>query len=114
VKRQNKDGRPIYSDKKWQQLLETGEILETIGYSESYNKPNLFYKPINGGAVFADLRGTDDVPIWGDLRPLVYKSEDLAFNDFMKAVVRIKRFGCDPRGSFYEMCEPGGWGFLLD
>lgn len=114
MKRQNKDGRPIYSDKKWQKLQETGEILEQIGYTESNNKPNLFYRKINGGFVFADLRGTEFIPIWDDLRPLVYKSINLDFNSFMKEFVLLKRSGCDPRGSFYDMCEPGGWGFLLD
>jgi len=112
--RQNKDGRPIYNDKKWQTLKETGEILGQLGYSESFNKPNLFYKQINSGIVFADLRGTVIVPIWDDLRPLVYRSKTVAFDYFMKEVVRLKRSGCNPRGSFYDMCEPGGWGFLLD
>lgn len=112
--RQNRDGKPIYSHKKWQKLQETGEILEQLGYKESYNKPNLFYIQINKGIVFADVRGTEIVPIWDDLRPLVYKSKNLDFNSFMKEVVRLKRSGCDPRGSFYDMYEPEGWGFLLD
>ncbi|MFX1470849.1 MAG: hypothetical protein ACFFB8_19590 [Promethearchaeota archaeon] len=112
--RQNKDGRPIYSDKKWQKLQETGEILEKLGYYEGINKPNLFFKQIDGGIVFADLRGTEIIPIWDDLRPLVYKSRNLDFTIFMKEVVRLKRSGCNPRGSFYDMYEPDGWGFLLD
>jgi hypothetical protein len=112
--RQNKDGRPIYSEKKWQKLQEAGEILIQLGYKESYNKPNLFYRQISGGIVFADLRGTEIVPIWDDIRPLIYKSENLDFNRFMKEVVKLKRSGCDPRGSFYDMYELGGWGFVLD
>ncbi len=112
--RQNKDGRSIYSDKIWQKLMETGEILKQLAYSESFNKPNLFYKSIEGDCIFADLRGTLDVPIWEDPRPLVYKSKTFDFNSFMKEVVRLNRSGCDPRGSFYDMCEPDGWGFLLD
>lgn len=112
--RQNKDGRPIYSDKIWQKLVETGKILEYLGYSESINKPNLFYSQINGSFMYADLRGTVVVPIWDDIRPLVYKSKKLNFNSFMKEVVRLKRAGCSPRGSFYDMYEPDGWGFLLD
>ncbi|MFW9878582.1 MAG: hypothetical protein ACFFG0_36335 [Candidatus Thorarchaeota archaeon] len=113
MKRWNKDGRPIYSNGKWYKLKQTGEILKKLGYSESYKKPNLFYKKINGGFMYADLRGTVIIPIWDDLRPLVYKSESLVFASFMKEVVNMKRSGCDPRGSFYDMCEPGGWGFLL-
>ena len=32
----------------------------------------------------------------------------------MKEVVRLKRLGCDPRGSFYDIYELGGLGFFLD
>ena len=44
MKRQNKDGRPINSDKIWKRMLWIGSNLEKIGYQESNKKPNLFYK----------------------------------------------------------------------
>ena len=86
MKRQNKDGRPIYSNKKWNQICQTGGMLEKLGYMESKKKPNLFYIRKNNGFIFADLRGTLIVPIWDDLRPLVYKSKELAFESFIKEV----------------------------
>ncbi len=45
--RQNKDGRPIFSDHIWNQIRENGEILQKLGYDESFNKPNLFYKQVH-------------------------------------------------------------------
>ena len=44
MKRQNKEGRPIYSDHIWSMMLENGAILQKLGYEESFKKPNLFYK----------------------------------------------------------------------
>ena len=42
--RQNKDSRPIFSDKVWYHMVENGKKLLKLGYEESINKPNLFYK----------------------------------------------------------------------
>jgi len=118
--RQNKDGRPIYSDKIWNQISETGRILEKLGYRESKNKPNLFYKTIlisnheKEGAVFVDIRGTDIIPIWEDPRPIAYPSKGLPFQKYIKEVVYLKRSGCSIRLTFYDKFEPDGWAFLLD
>lgn len=124
--RQNKDGRPIYKDSVWHQMIQTGEKLRKLGYNDSKTKPNLFYKPIKSeiksenditiqvnGVIFADMRGTEVVPIWGDPRPLVYSS-DLPFNIFLPEFILLERSGCSPRVSFYEECEPDGWMFGLD
>ena len=124
--RQNKDGRPIYKDSVWYQMIETGQKLRKLGHRDSRTKPNLFYKPIETeikskdnkiiqvkGAIFADMRGTEIVPIWSDPRPLVYSS-DLPFNIFLPEYIILERSGCSPRVSFYEECEPGGWMFGLD
>ena len=110
--RRNKDGRPIYSDKIWNQMREKGEILEKLGYKASNKKPNLFYKKIGDGFVFADLRGTSIVPIWDDARPLIYK-QNLSYKTFLIEFITLVRAGCDPRVSFYEECEPDGWMFSL-
>ena len=117
--RQNKDGRSIYSDQIWNQILENGGILQKLGYDESINKPNLFYKCLTfsqnqNGIIFVDLRGTDFVPIWEDPDPIVYKNDNLAFADFFKEVVTLKGSGVSIRFSFFDMCEPEGWGFFLN
>ena len=39
-------------------------ILKDAGYRESANKPNLFYKPLSTGAVFADMRGHGQILVW--------------------------------------------------
>ncbi len=124
--RQNKDGRPIYKESVWYQMIETGQKLRKLGYKDSSKKPNLFYKPIETefksrddqifkvkGAVFADMRGTELVPIWSDPSPLVYFI-DLPFKIFLPEFILLERSGCSPRVSFYEECEPDGWMFGLD
>jgi hypothetical protein len=117
--RQNKDGRPIYNNKTWYRMLEIGKKLERLGYRESNNKPNLYYKVFdnqnNGdrGLVFADMRGTVVIPIWDDSRPLLYY-KNLTFMKFLPEFISLERAGCHPRVSFYEECEPGGWLFHLD
>ena len=119
MNRQNKDGRPIYSDKIWSQIQENGAILQKLGYTESINKPNLFYKQLTfnqdqNGLIFVDLRGTDFIPIWEDPDPIVYKNDALAFIDFFKEVVNLKGSGVPIRFSFFDSCEPEGWGFLIN
>ena len=60
------------------QLKGIGQRLETLGFSESKNKPFLWSRKLGtyGGVgdvkLYADLRGTDVVPIWEDICPLVY------------------------------------------
>ena len=44
------------------------------GYRESRRKPGLFYRDAWGCVWFADLRGSNVVPIWDDQRPLFYWS----------------------------------------
>ncbi len=58
---------PVY-----QKLLAIGKNLERRGFKESSKKPNLFYRNSGDGVVFADMRGTEDVPIWENPVPLIY------------------------------------------
>ena len=81
MKRQTHDGRPIYNDKLWAKMVETGKILINLGYNESSKKPNLFYKLIykdneESEILFADLRGRKNKPIWKRLRLDAYRNFD--------------------------------------
>jgi hypothetical protein len=66
-----RNGQPIYP-RIFQQLQAYGRTLEQCGYKESQKKPNLFYRSYPFGTFFADLRGTEEVPIWEDLSALFY------------------------------------------
>jgi hypothetical protein len=68
---QDKFNNSIYPS-KFRILQKQGELLMKIGYKESKNKPNLFYKSAPKGVFFADMRGTEEVPIWKDTSPLFY------------------------------------------
>jgi hypothetical protein len=57
---------------KFRKLKEYEKVLLAMGYHESKNKPNLFSKKSSQGCFFADMRGTEEVPIWVDTRPLFY------------------------------------------
>jgi hypothetical protein len=71
MKAEDKFGNPIFPS-TFSKLVQNGKILLSSGYSESRNKPNLFYKRIPQGCLYADMRGTEEVPIWTDTRPLFY------------------------------------------
>ena len=114
--RQNKDGRPIFSETTWRKLLETGKKLEDLGYVELSHKQNLFSRKVDPGYIYADLRGTDEVPIWDGPVPLLYffaargksvpeEDERTILKDEFK---RLKEGGCEPRFSFYATSEPEG------
>ena len=56
---------------------ETIELLKKEGYIESRNKPDLFYKKMDKGVYFADLRGTEIVEIDNKhTEPLFYANID--------------------------------------
>jgi len=93
--RQNIDGRSIYSYQVWCEILKSGEKLKQLGYKESYNKPNLFYKPIGeNGVIYADLRGNDWIPLWEDSGLNVYYYGDLPYHIFLNELILIQRAGC--------------------
>lgn len=64
-------GRPIYQH-IYRQLEVIRQKLVRYGYRESQSKPNLFYCSYNIVIFFADMRGTELVPIWEDPVPLFY------------------------------------------
>ena len=115
MKRQNKDGRPIFSNTTWDKMLKSGRLIESQGYAESGAKPNLFFRKIETGVLYADMRGTDIVPIWDDTRPMLYffptnppMNDDERRSILKPEFARLKVAGCEPRFSFYETSEEGG------
>lgn len=67
----DKFGRQIYPH-IFRRLQETGCKLAALGYTERPQKPNLFSCRYNQVTFYADLRGTREVAIWEDTRPLFY------------------------------------------
>ena len=75
----DKFGNSIYSH-VFQTLLSIGEKLIDIGYSESIQKPNLFFSvrkfewkdTIYECCFFADMRGTEIIKIWQEPVPLFW------------------------------------------
>jgi hypothetical protein len=68
----DKFGRTIYPG-VFSKMNEIGHELEGLGYSESFKKPNLFWKSFGKEfTAFADMRGTAMIPIWEDPTPLLY------------------------------------------
>lgn len=105
-------GRPIYS-RIFGVLQKYGEKMVALHWSESYNKPNLFYKSFNEIMVFADMRGTEIVPIWDEPYPYIYdngKSEEewKRRRSINKAIAELNSVNIPHRFSFYEDCEPDG------
>lgn len=111
MKAEDKFGRRIYP-KTFLIIKKYGEILTELGWKESRSKQNLFYKKFDGIMVFADMRGTEIVPIWEDPSPLIYAEK--GHENWKKrralryAVEELGSNGIPHRFSFYEECEPNG------
>ncbi|OLS29421.1 MAG: hypothetical protein HeimC2_00510 [Candidatus Heimdallarchaeota archaeon LC_2] len=119
MKAEDKYGRPIYKY-IFSTLEKFGKSLINLNYKESKQKPNLFYRVLpNGGVIFADMRGTEIVPIWEDPRPMIYWKLDelrgivdaktaqvLIQNEFL----RYKKFNIKFRLS-YEFTMHPPWPF---
>lgn len=65
-------GEPIYRIDTALDLEHNEWVLLSKGYRESSRKPKLFYRSDLGVVFFADMRGTDYVPVWQDTSPLFY------------------------------------------
>lgn len=104
----DKFGRLIYEN-IWQILLKQGRILQKCGYKESEKKPNLFYKVIKEGIIFADMRSSNIVPIWADTNPLFYWNLDKTLPDWKKRRIvnyemdMLAGHGCPCRLSFEQI-----------
>jgi len=69
----NFNGIPIFKENIYIELCNNVGVLKRNGYKESTGKPLLYYRRGQSGeAYFADMRGTDIVPIWSDPCPLFY------------------------------------------
>lgn len=106
----DKFGREIYAD-TYNKMLHFGSILLRSNYKESRNKANLFFKKSGQNVIFfADMRGTEIVPLWEDPSPLLYatfpgtmpKWERRRLMEQEHASLGIGRF------SFYDGFEPDG------
>lgn len=113
----DKSGRPLYAS-TFAELRRQGELLQAAGYRESVKKPNMFWKAGEAVSFYADMRGTDEVPIWEDTRPLLYQfqKEGTELSDEASARLlsaeqgRLFRLGLRTRFSFYrESCDPAMW-----
>ncbi len=67
----DKFGNEIYPS-VFEKMRANERVLLKEGYFESRNSPNLFYRKVSEGMLFADMRSTEEVPIWEDTRPLFY------------------------------------------
>jgi hypothetical protein len=124
---QDKYGKPIYPY-IFEILKKQGDILVSVGYIESKNKPNLFYRKDefteNGFCVivifFADMRSSEVVPIWEDTNPLFYwkfeadNEKDYQLPSWIKRKIisnemnNLEEFDIHVRLSFYEEYESDG------
>ena len=80
------------------------------------HKQNLFSRRVDHGYIYADLRGTEIVPVWDDPVPLLYffagqgrpvleEEERTILKDEFK---RLRDADCRPRFRFYATSEPEG------
>lgn len=94
-------------------LTKYGSLLESTGWRESKNKPNLFWKSFKGVSVFADMRGTDIVKIWEAPCPMIYAFSEETADWKKRRAIRHATEECDALGvpyrfSFYDEYEPDG------
>jgi hypothetical protein len=95
--------RPYLQDR----LRRLASKLTGAGFRQSQGKPWLFHLRVAGiGMFFADLGGTEEVPIWQDSAPLYYWDVDVADEYEELVVERIRsllaRGGVEVRTSFYS------------
>ena len=73
-------------------LSNIGLKLNVLGYKESKQKPNLFYRKFEGGLIFADMRGTNMIPIWECPEPLIYLKFDSNIQEWQQVRIKEKEF----------------------
>ena len=111
MKPEDKFGNQIFP-KVFGRLQKYGVALEESGWKESSRKPNLLFKKFRDVVVFADMRGTEIVPIWEAPFPLLYTSKH---DDSWKRrrALRVAMHELDIRDipsrfSFFDTSEPDG------
>ena len=92
-----------------------GEALTEMGWREASKSPNLFYKNFMDTVVFADMRGTEIVPIWESPCPMLYAAQNNPDWKKLRSLILAGRelndyfeFAIPFRFSFYESCEEEG------
>lgn len=97
------------------QMRRNEERLIAAGYKESKKKPLLFRNPTDKCVFFADMRGTEIVPIWDDTSPLFYAFKFRRnYPNWEKRRIlkhemeRLAKYECHVRLSFYDEGEPDG------
>lgn len=109
MKPEDKFGHPI-CPATYTKMRKFAEKLIQFSYIEASQKQNLFYKKAKGVVFFADMRGTEEVPIWDDPRPLLYIKFETDLPEWEKRRIFRQEYAelgiC--RASFYEECEPEG------
>lgn len=91
-------GRVLYDD-VWDRVYFYGSQLLERGYVEAARKPNLFLLPYRAVTFFAGLRGTRDLAIWDDHRPLFWWQIDRTVHldhDVLARMVMIEAARLDP------------------
>jgi len=116
----DKFGRPIYG-KVFTRLKRQGAVLEENGYRESQKKPNLFYrKDPSCGMFFADMRGTEDIPVWEDTSPLFYWQSNSEVAPWLRRrhikneLIKLFHSGCPCRlasNDLFDTVEFSGAGY---
>jgi predicted RNA-binding Zn-ribbon protein involved in translation (DUF1610 family) len=96
-------------------IKDIAEHLERIGYIETKNKPNLFCYKSGKVTFYADFRGTNEIPIWMDPKPLIYwfpkRVDENLWLSVLSHFELLGEKGIAKRISFYEESEPGGLTF---
>jgi hypothetical protein len=71
VRPYDKQDRPLFGE-TWDRVHHYGTQLLALGYTEHAQKPNLFVRKYRRLDFYADLRGSNIIPIWNDPRPMFY------------------------------------------
>lgn len=94
----DKRGRPLFPALA-SKLEQTGRRLCQEGFKQAREKPWLFLLPIKGvGMFFADMGGTDEVPIWSDPTPLYYWKLDESVAAHEEVLITVVRSHLAARG----------------
>ncbi len=108
---EDKFGRPIYPS-TFAKIQGIAKKLQSLGYTESRENPNLFYLKSGDLTFYADFRGTEEVSIWDEPIPLVYWFPTIEDEAAMLAVLHhfeVLGENCIPkRTSSVDISEPGG------